>query len=61
MIISFEEDFPKTRFSNRIVFEIEFVKAVERVAMGLRTCQSMNVVRHTMLPTCMSRVSMLRS
>lgn len=36
-IISLKEDGSEPRLSNWVIFEIEFVKSVERVRVGLKT------------------------
>ena len=34
-IIDLQKDLPKPRFSDRVVLEVEFIKPVERVLMGV--------------------------
>ena len=40
VIVALEEDLPQSRLSERVVLEIEFVEAMERVLMGLSELMS---------------------
>ena len=41
MVVCFQEDFPQTRLSDRVVFEVELVKPVEGILVGMHI-QSVN-------------------
>lgn len=35
MVVRLQKDFPQTRLSDRVVFEVEFVEAVEGILVGM--------------------------
>ena len=35
MVVCLQEDFPQTRLSDRVIFEVELVKPVEGILVGM--------------------------